>query len=110
MNNIVDYDDLYRKLRIHRSNLLGMGVLPLQFINDNNAETLGILGDEVFYIEGISDNLYPNKKLKVTAKRTDGSKLQFEVIARLDNIVELEYYVHGGILNMMLRNFLNMKD
>jgi aconitate hydratase len=84
-----------------------MGVLPLQFIKGSNADVLGITGYESFDIEGISDNLYPNKLIKVSATRKDSSKLNFEVIARLDSNVEIEYYLNGGILNMILRNFLN---
>lgn len=91
--------------RIHRSNLIGMGVLPLQFVEGDNAEILGITGYETFDISGISD-LYPNKKLNVTAVRKDGSKVEFLAYARLDSNVELEYYLNGGILNMILRNFL----
>jgi aconitate hydratase len=92
--------------RIHRSNLIGMGVLPLQFIEGENPEALGITGEESFDITGISENLSPNKKLRVSAVRKDGSTLNFEVIARIDSTVEIEYYQNGGILNMVLRNFL----
>lgn len=92
--------------RIHRSNLVGMGVLPLQFIDGMSAESLGISGYESFDIRGLSDKLYPNKLLTVTATDKDGNKKEFEVIARLDNNVELEYYINGGILNMILRNFM----
>jgi aconitate hydratase len=92
--------------RIHRSNLIGMGVLPLQFIQGENAEALGISGDESFDLTGIQEELHPNKKLKVSAYRKDGSTLNFEVITRLDNNVEVEYYQSGGILKMILRNFL----
>jgi aconitate hydratase len=89
--------------RIHRSNLIGMGVLPLQFQEGENAETLGLSGDETFDITGISENLYPGKKLKVSAKGKDGSSFSFEVIARLDSSVEIDYYQNGGILQMILR-------
>lgn len=92
--------------RIHRSNLIGMGVLPLQFIEGTNADSLGITGNENFDIAGISDDLYPNKKLSISAIRRDGSILNFDVIARLDSNIEVEYYANGGILNMILRNFL----
>lgn len=93
--------------RIHRSNLIGMGVLPLQFLEGMNAESLGVTGYENFDITGISENLYPNKKLKVSASRKDGSTLNFEVISRLDSNIEVEYYLNGGILKMILRNFLS---
>jgi len=92
--------------RIHRSNLAGMGVLPLQFLEGVTAETLGIKGNETFNIIGISDNLYPNKRLKVSAFRKDGSTFSFEVIARLDSNIDIEYYLNGGILQMILRNLL----
>ncbi len=91
--------------RIHRSNLIGMGVLPLEFIKGENAEQLGITGYERLNITGI-EKLAPNKKLKVEMIREDGSTSEFQVVARLDSNVELEYYLHGGILNMILRNFL----
>ncbi len=93
--------------RIHRSNLFGMGVLPLQFLEGTHADSLGITGYEKFEITGIADNLYPNKKLKVTATSQDGTIKEFEVVARLDNKIDVEYYIHGGILNMMMRNFLS---
>jgi aconitate hydratase len=91
--------------RIHRSNLIGMGVLPLQFLEGENAESLGITGSETFQISGISQ-LEPNKKLTITVGQKDGNSFQFQAIARLDSLVELEYFENGGILNMILRNFL----
>ncbi|CUS96400.1 aconitate hydratase AcnA [Candidatus Kryptobacter tengchongensis] len=92
--------------RIHRSNLVGMGVLPLQFKEGENRETLGLTGFEEYTIEGIAENLYPQKTLKVTAKSNDGSIKTFEVIARLDTPVEVEYYVNGGIMQTVLRKLL----
>lgn len=92
--------------RIHRSNLVGMGVLPLQFKEGENRETLGLTGFEEYTIEGIAENLYPQKTLKVTAKSNDGSVKTFEVIARLDTPVEVEYYVNGGIMQTVLRKLL----
>lgn len=91
--------------RIHRSNLVGMGVLPLQFMEAQNAETLGLTGKEVFTIQGIA-NIEPMKKLQVTAQKEDGQQVQFEAIARLDSLIEVEYYRHGGILQYVLRQFL----
>ncbi|TCT12895.1 aconitate hydratase [Natranaerovirga pectinivora] len=91
--------------RIHRSNLVGMGVLPLQFI-DSNAESLGLIGNEILTITGIANNLHPNKKLVVNVNRPDGSTFDFEVLARLDSSIDVEYYLNGGILPMMLRNFI----
>jgi aconitate hydratase len=92
--------------RIHRSNLVGMGVLPLQYVEGQEAETLGLTGKETISIKGVSDGLRPLKKLQVEALKEDGSILNFEVIARLDSAIEIEYYRHGGILNYVLRQFL----
>ncbi len=85
--------------RIHRSNLIGMGVLPLEFLPGEGADTLGLSGEELFSISGIAEGLTPAKRLKVT---TDTGKA-FEVVARLDNPTEVEYYLHGGILQYVLR-------
>ena len=93
--------------RIHRSNLVGMGVLPLQFPEGTNAASLGITGYESFDISGLSEQLYPNKILKVTAIGPDGKRKEFDAIARLDSAIDVEYYQHGGILKMILRDFLN---
>ncbi|MDP4174690.1 MAG: aconitate hydratase, partial [Bacteroidota bacterium] len=83
--------------RIHRSNLVGMGVLPLQFINGENCTSLGLTGDETFDILNLGE-LTPNRKIKVTAIKTNGNKFEFIVIARLDSIIETDYYLNGGIL------------
>lgn len=96
--------------RIHRSNLVGMGVLPLQFIDGTNAASLGITGYETFDITGISEQLYPNKTVRVTAKGQDGTVIAFDAIARLDSTIDVEYYLHGGILKMILREFLNSEE
>ncbi|HMB45174.1 MAG TPA: aconitate hydratase AcnA [Candidatus Methanoperedens sp.] len=90
--------------RIHRSNLLGMGVLPLQFEKGENADTLGLKGDEVFDILGIS-NIFPGEELHVVAK-ADGKETKFKVISRLDAPIEVEFYRNGGILHTFLRNIL----
>src|SRR5713226_7121105 len=91
--------------RIHRSNLLGMGVLPLEFKNGENRETLGLTGHEVFEIEGVSD-LAPKKLITVHAKADDGKLKTFSVIARVDTPDEVSYYHHGGILQYVLRQML----
>ncbi len=96
--------------RIHRSNLVGMGVLPLQFPKGEDATSLGITGNETFDIIGISEQLYPNKILKVIITAPEGKKSEFDVIARLDSAIDVEYYLHGGILNMILRDFLNNRN
>ncbi|GLR16792.1 aconitate hydratase AcnA [Portibacter lacus] len=92
--------------RIHRSNLVGLGVIPLEFLDGNDATTLGLSGQEVINITGIEAGLSPGKKLNVTAKKEDGSEIQFQVIVRLDSEIEIEYLKHGGILQYVLRQFL----
>jgi aconitate hydratase len=90
--------------RIHRSNLIGMGVLPLQFSEGEGREGLGLTGEESYEIRGIAEDLAPGKTLRVTATAPDGRKKSFEVTTRIDTPVELEYYRHGGILNFVLRS------
>ena len=92
--------------RIHRSNLVGMGVLPLQFRENENRKTLGLTGHETYTISGISEGLTPHKMLTVTAGNADGRDIRFEVLTRLDSEVDIEYYRNGGILHTVLRNFL----
>ncbi len=92
--------------RIHRSNLVGLGVLPLQFKEGENAATLGITGKEVFSIVGIKDNLTPHKGISVIAIGEKGETTKFTAIARLDSQVDVEYYLNGGILNTVLRQML----
>ncbi len=92
--------------RIHRSNLIGMGVLPLELRAGQELEALGLSGRELFSISGIADGLRTGKQLTVRATRDDGSCVQFEVLTRIDTAVELEYYRHGGILQYVLRQLL----
>ncbi len=89
--------------RIHRSNLIGMGVLPLQFPAGEGAASLGLEGDETFTIRGIADGLEPGETLRVSASRKDGKTVEFDVLVRLDTPIEVEYYRHGGILHYVLR-------
>ena len=96
--------------RIHRSNLVGMGVLPLQFREGENAQNLGLTGNETFNITGIANDIKPLKEIEVIAKREDGSEIKFNAIARLDSSIEIEYYRHGGILQYVLRQFLEKAD
>jgi aconitate hydratase len=91
--------------RIHRSNLIGMGILPLQFSGSDNPESLGLDGKEIYSITGISSGLEPGAQLEVTA-RTDGQETSFIVQCRIDSRVELGYYRHGGVLQMVLRRML----
>ncbi len=92
--------------RIHRSNLVGMGVLPLQFLPGQDAETLGLDGTERYTITGIADGLEPRELLTVRAERDDGRVTEFQAIARLDTDMEIEYYRHGGILTYVLRRLI----
>jgi aconitate hydratase len=89
--------------RIHRSNLVGMGVLPLQFESGQTADSLGLTGRETFDVEGLALKLTPRMKVMVKAKREDGSVLSFTALARLDTPVEVDYYSNGGILQTVLR-------
>jgi aconitate hydratase len=91
--------------RIHRSNLVGMGVLPLEFKAGENRETLGLTGHEVFEIEGVA-SLSPKKAITVHAKADGGPAKTFSVIARVDTPEEVSYYHHGGILQYVLRQML----
>ncbi len=92
--------------RIHRSNLVGLGILPLQYQDGQNADSLGITGSEKFSITGISDGLHPMKTLQIIAENDSGNSMQFDVICRLDSEIEAEYYKNGGILHYVLRQFL----
>ena len=92
--------------RIHRSNLVGMGILPLKFIERQNAESLGLQGDEVFDIEGLSDNLAPKSVLTIKATKIDKSVVEFKATALLNTQVEVNYYRNGGILHTVLRNLV----
>lgn len=91
--------------RIHRSNLIGMGILPLEFKKGENWRSLGLTGEEEFDIIGISEGLYPRKELKVIARKKDKT-IEFKVIASLNTWAEVKYYEHGGILPFILRKQL----
>ena len=92
--------------RIHRSNLVCMGVLPLQFKDGESAQTHGLTGDETFTIKGIEDGIVPKQNTTVTVTRKDGSTTTFETTLRVDAPAEVEYVVNGGILDMVLRQLL----
>jgi len=92
--------------RIHRSNLVGMGVLPLEFADGENAESLGLTGREVYDITGLSDELQPLQDVTVTATDEDGNVKSFSATVRIDTPVEIDYYRNGGILHTVLRGFL----
>ncbi|MFT3770633.1 MAG: aconitate hydratase AcnA [Minicystis sp.] len=95
--------------RIHRSNLVGMGVLPLELEPGQGAETIGLTGRETFDITGVAEALEPRKKLTVVATAEDGSKRSFIVTCRIDTPNEVDYYQHGGILQFVLRRILASK-
>ena len=90
--------------RIHRSNLIGMGVLPLQFNSLYNRNALNLVGDERFSITGVSDNLQPQKNVTLKISYPDGQEKEVELLCRIDTLDELEYYRNGGILHYVLRS------
>ena len=92
--------------RIHRSNLVGMGILPLQFKDGQNVEALGLTGQEVIDIVGLSDDLKPRQDVTVQAKQADGSIVEFRAAVRIDTPIEVEYYRNGGILQTVLRKLV----
>jgi len=95
--------------RIHRSNLVGMGVLPLQFLEGESYTSLGLDGTETFSIPELTDNTKPSQKLTVNAVGSDGKTKSFQVVSRLDSKIEIDYYRNSGILQYMLRQFLTKK-
>jgi len=95
--------------RIHRSNLVGMGVLPLQFPEGTNAQTLNLDGSEVFSITGLSDSIEPGKTVTLEIERKNGERDSVPVRLRIDTPIEIDYYRHGGILQFVLRQLLASK-
>jgi aconitate hydratase len=92
--------------RIHRSNLIGMGVLPLQFQEGADVDSLGIQGDETFSITGFGEDLRSRQEVTLTINRADGSSEEVSLVVRIDTPIEVEYYRHGGILPYVLRQIL----
>ncbi|MGA3945345.1 aconitate hydratase AcnA [Ralstonia nicotianae] len=92
--------------RIHRSNLVGMGVLPLQFKGNDSAQSLGITGDETFDIEGLEGEIKPQQDVTLVIKRANGETKRAKVLLRIDTPIEVDYYKHGGILPFVLRQLL----
>ena len=92
--------------RIHRSNLVGMGVLPLRFTQGQNAESLGLDGSEVFDIEGVNDEIKPQSEVTVKARKSNGKVVEFKATVLLNTSVEVNYYRNGGILHTVLRNLV----
>ena len=95
--------------RIHRSNLVGMGVLPLEFLPGETPKTLGLTGLEIFEVDGLAQNFEPRKKITVRAKDPAGKEKEktFTATARVDTPFEVAYYRHGGILQYVLRQMLD---
>lgn len=92
--------------RIHRSNLVGMGVLPLQFVESQNRQILNLTGHETLSISGLSDDIHPHQMLGVEVQHSDGTCSHFQVLCRIDTLNEVEYFKAGGILHYVLRNLL----
>ncbi len=92
--------------RIHRSNLIGMGILPIQFQGENSIKSLGLTGAEVISILGISDDLVPQQKVTIQITDESGSSRQIQATVRIDTPIEVEYYRHGGILDYVIRNLM----
>ncbi|WP_180042636.1 aconitate hydratase AcnA [Acinetobacter sp. YH16039] len=92
--------------RIHRSNLVGMGVLPLQFVGGQNRQILNLTGHETLSISGLSDDIHPHQMLDVEVQHADGTHSHFQVLCRIDTLNEVEYFKAGGILHYVLRNLL----
>jgi len=98
--------------RIHRSNLVGMGILPLQFLDDENAETSGLTGEELYHVVGLANMLEdfaPGRTVKVRATKADGSVIELDATVRIDTPQEAQYFQHGGILQYVLRQLLQSK-
>jgi aconitate hydratase len=92
--------------RIHRSNLVGMGVLPLQFAEGTNAQSLGLNGSEIFSVTGLSDSIQPGQMVTLEVERADGNLQSVPVKLRIDTPIEIDYYRHGGILQFVLRELM----
>ncbi|NRR29585.1 aconitate hydratase AcnA [Oxalobacteraceae bacterium] len=92
--------------RIHRSNLVGMGVLPLQFIGNDSVETLGITGKEIYDLKGLEGEIKPQQLATLVIHRPDGTSQDVKVLLRIDTPIEVDYYKHGGILPFVLRQLL----
>jgi aconitate hydratase len=92
--------------RIHRSNLVGMGVLPLQFVDGTNAQTLGLDGSEIYATNGLADAIEPGQMVTLEITRKDGKQETIPVKLRIDTPIEIDYYRHGGILPFVLRELM----
>jgi aconitate hydratase len=95
--------------RIHRSNLVGMGVLPMQFADGTSAQSLGLDGSEIFSVTGLSDSIQPGQKVTLEITGRDGKVRAVPVTLRIDTPIEIDYYRHGGILPFVLRQLLTQR-
>ncbi|MEO7741467.1 MAG: aconitate hydratase AcnA [Usitatibacter sp.] len=93
--------------RIHRSNLVGMGVLPLQFKGTDSVTTLGITGEETFDVTGVESGIHPQMDVTLVIHRKDGTRKEVQVLLRIDTPIEVDYYLHGGILPFVLRDLVS---
>ena len=93
--------------RIHRSNLIGMGILPLQFQNGETVQSLGLDGSEVINITGITEDLQPGQSVTMEIIGASGERRETELLVRIDASIEVEYYKHGGILDYVIRDLMN---
>jgi aconitate hydratase len=93
--------------RIHRSNLVAMGILPLQFAPGDTRDSLGLTGREVYDVVGIADGLTPGGTVRVRVRSEDGQQREFEAKVRIDSAIEVDYFRHGGVLQMVLRRLLH---
>ncbi|MDB5775420.1 MAG: acnA, partial [Herbaspirillum sp.] len=92
--------------RIHRSNLVGMGVLPLQFLGNDSVESLNITGEETYDLKGIAGEIKPQQEATLVIHRANGDKQEVKLLLRIDTPIEVDYYNHGGILPFVLRQLL----
>src|SRR5207237_4615748 len=92
--------------RIHRSNLVGMGILPLQFSDGAGRRSLGLTGTESFTVRGLAGGLQPHQEFEVEATAEGGEVTRFQAVARIDNATEVQYLKHGAVLNMVLRELI----
>ncbi len=95
--------------RIHRSNLIGMGILPLEFLPGENRQTIALTGSEKISLKGLAGELAPRMKVKATIERDDGSRTDINLLLRIETVNELDYYKHGGILQFVMRKMLQEK-
>jgi len=95
--------------RIHRSNLVGMGVLPLQFVEGTNAQTLGLDGSETYAVTGLSNAIEPGQMVTLEITRKNGKQEAVPVKLRIDTPIEIDYYRHGGILPFVLRELMALQ-